>query len=253
MMQAHIRNGLTRKELMAEVFLEMIAGSDSTATAVRMTMLCLMTTPASLRALQHEIDAGVTAGRISSPVTDAEAYQLPYLQAVIKEGLRMFPPSTGHNYKEVPKGGSEIRGYYLPGGTQVGINIQQMMRDKGKFGPDADVFRPERWIEAAKDEETYKEMAATVDLAFGHGKFQCLGKVIAAMELNKVFVEVSPSAVLPRSQACRDEILILTMLQLLRRYDFAVVNPVEPMKLFDAAFWVANDFYLRVTSKASAR
>ena len=137
MMQAHIRNGLTRKELMAEVLLEMIAGSDSTATAIRMIMLCLMTTPAALRSLQREIDSAVTAGRISSPVTDAEAYQLPYLQAVIKEGLRMFPPSTGHNYKEVPEGGSEIHGYHLPGGTQMGINIQQMMRDKGNFGPDA--------------------------------------------------------------------------------------------------------------------
>lgn len=193
MLHAHIRSGLTRKELMAEVFLEMIAGSDSTATAIRMTMLCLLTTPAALLNLQHEIDDAVMSDRISSPITDAEAYQLPYLQAVIKEGLRLFPPSTGHNYKQVPKGGSLILGYYLPEGTQVGINIQQMMRDKEKFGPDADVFRPERWIEDVTDDARHKEMAATVDLAFGHGKFQCLGKAIAAIELNKVFVEVSPS------------------------------------------------------------
>lgn len=67
----------------------------------------------------------------------------------------------------------------------------------------ADVFRPDRWIEAAKDEAMYKEMAATIDLAFGHGKFQCLGKVIAAMELNKIFVEVGPfDAILSLTCAC---------------------------------------------------
>ncbi|KAM0334321.1 hypothetical protein ACHAQA_001345 [Verticillium albo-atrum] len=219
MMQSHIRNGLNRKELMAEVFLSLIAGSDSTATAIRMTFLCLMNTPKALETLHKEIDTAVANGRVSSPIRDAEAYELPYLQAVIKEGLRMFPPSVGHNYKQVPLGGATVCGYHLPEGTQVGINILKMMRDAEVFGPDADVFRPERWLEAAeRSSETYKEMAATVDLAFGHGKFQCLGKTVAYMELNKVFVE------------------------LLRRFDFAVVNVQAPLKLWDAAFWVPDEF-----------
>ncbi|KAH8895795.1 cytochrome P450 [Thozetella sp. PMI_491] len=225
MMQSHIRNGLTRKELMAEVFLEMIAGSDSTATAIRMTLLCLLNTPAALNALRKEMDAGIEAGHISSPIRDAEAYQLPYLQAVIKEGIRMFPPSTGHNYKQVPEGGAEIHGYFLPEGTQLGVNIQCLMRDNKTFGPDADVFRPERWLEVEEAGDRLKEMASTVELAFGHGKFQCLGKTIAAMELNKVFVE------------------------LLRRFDFAVVNPPTPLNLWDAAFWVTTNFWLRVTPR----
>ncbi|KAM0286256.1 hypothetical protein ACHAQH_000984 [Verticillium albo-atrum] len=229
MMQSHIRNGLNRKELMAEVFLSLltsIAGSDSTATAIRMTFLCLMNTPKALATLHKEIDQAIADGRVSSPIRDAEAYELPYLQAVIKEGLRMFPPSVGHNYKQVPPGGATVCGYYLPEGTQIGVNILKMMRDRGLFGPDADVFRPERWTEAsAQRPEMYKEMAATVDLAFGHGKFQCLGKTVAAMELNKVFVE------------------------LLRRFDFAVVNVQAPLKLWDAAFWVTTDFWLRVTPR----
>ncbi|KAK3934715.1 cytochrome P450, partial [Diplogelasinospora grovesii] len=242
MMEAHIRNGLTRKELLAEVFLEMqllvslannlatrIAGSDSTATATRMTLLCLVNTPAAMDALRREIDAGIAAGRISSPVRDAEAYQLPYLQAVIKEGLRMYPPSTGQNHKQSPKGGANIHGYYLPEGTQIGLNVVHMMRDRNTFGPDADVFRPERWLEAAKDEARFKEMSNTVELAFGYGKFQCLGKTVAAMELNKVF--------------------LTTGKQLLRRYDIAVCNPSSPLKLFDAAFWVCNDLWFRVSRR----
>jgi cytochrome P450 len=104
----------------------------------------------------------------------------------------MFPPSTGHNYKEVPKGGVHLLGYYLPEGTQVGVNIMRMLRDKQLFGEDAEVFSPERWLSSETSTDQLKEMASTVELAFGHGKFQCLGKTIAAMELNKVIVEVRP-------------------------------------------------------------
>ncbi|KAJ0338071.1 hypothetical protein KNSL1_012607 [Colletotrichum chrysophilum] len=167
-----------------------IAGSDSTATAIRMTMLCLLNTPASLNGLRREIDAAMSQGRISSPITDVEARELPYLQAVIKEGIRMYPPSTGLNYKQVAKGGAELCGYYLPEGTQLGVNVQKLMRSKETFGIDADVFRPERWLEAAADEERFKEMSDVIELAFGYGRFQCLGKTIAYMELNKIFVEV---------------------------------------------------------------
>ncbi|KXH36485.1 cytochrome P450 [Colletotrichum simmondsii] len=226
MVQQHLRNGVTYKELLAEIFLELIAGSDSTATAVRMTMLCLLNTPSSLNALRHEMDQGIAQGRISSPIRDLEARQLPYLQAVIREGIRMYPPSTGLNYKQVAKGGTQLHGQFLPEGTQMGVNIQQLMRSKDTFGCDADVFRPERWLEAAaEDDDCFRDMCGVVDLAFGHGRFQCLGKTIAAMELNKIFIE------------------------LFRRFDFAVVTPQEPLKLYDAAFWVTTDFWLRRLSR----
>jgi cytochrome P450 len=57
------------------------------------------------------------------------------------------------------------------------------------FGADADVFRPERWIEAGGDERA--EMRRVAELAFGYGRWGCAGKMIALLELNKVFVEVS--------------------------------------------------------------
>ncbi len=118
-----------------------------------MTMLCLLSTPTAVNALQREIDEGVAAGAISSPIRDAEARTLPYLQAVIREGMRVYPPQTGFNYKEVPRGGATVHGFRLPAGTQVGVGIQSIMRSVATFGPDADVFRPERWIEAAAEDE----------------------------------------------------------------------------------------------------
>ena len=79
------------------------------------------------------------------------------------------------------------------------------------FGPDEYIFRPERWIHTSQggdepsDAKLY-EMERNNELLFGYGKYQCLGKSIALMELNKIFVE------------------------LLRRFEFTLLNPDDPWK-----------------------
>ncbi len=82
-----------------------------------------------------------------------------------------------------------INGQFVPGGTAIGWSIFGITRDKGVWGEDADQFRPERWLEVSP--EKFKDMESTLELVFGYGKYQCLGKGIAMMELNKIFVEVS--------------------------------------------------------------
>ena len=56
------------------------------------------------------------------------------------------------------------------------------------FGPDANVYRPERWLDAS--EAQLQRMERNNELIFGYGRFKCLGQIVALMELNKVFVEV---------------------------------------------------------------
>ncbi|KAK0641470.1 cytochrome P450 [Cercophora newfieldiana] len=221
--QSFIKHGLDRDQLVQEILIQILAGSDTTATAIRMTLLFLITSPPALRALLREIDDGVESGRVSSPVTNAEAFAMPYLQAVIHEGLRLYSPGVGPLYKQVPKGGDTIHGYFLPEGTQVGQNMWGIQRRKDVFGEDADVFRPERWLEA--EEGRLKAMKETVDLVFGYGKYQCLGKQMAYMEINKLLVE------------------------LLRRYDFSLVDPVNPMHLRSATLWMTKNFWLKITRR----
>ena len=62
-----------------------------------------------------------------------------------------------------------------------------MHRDKALYGDDAQSFRPERWFE--KDAEKLAAMTRTNDLIFGDGKWQCLGKPVAMMELPKIIFE----------------------------------------------------------------
>ncbi|KAK3986615.1 cytochrome P450 [Cladorrhinum sp. PSN332] len=225
MLQAFINSGMAYDDLVQQMFVQIVAGSITTAAAIRHTLLALISTPSAYTCLQKEIDQNIKSGRISSPViTDAEAEALPYLQAVIREGLRMWPPTTGFGSKQVPKGGDVICGYHVPEGTQIAQNFTGMMRLKSIWGEDADAFRPERWLEA-EAEGKVKLLNSVVDLDFGSGKYQCLGKRLALMELNKVFVE------------------------LLRRYNFALIDPQNRVESKSGVFWVSSEVWLRVTRR----
>jgi cytochrome P450 len=94
-------------------------------------------------------------------------------------------------FKEVPAGGDTVNGLYVPGGTGIGWSAFGLMRNKKVWGDDAKLFRPERWLEGSAEEIRKREI--DVEMVFGYGKYQCLGKNVASLELNKVFVEVSGS------------------------------------------------------------
>ena len=148
-------------------------------------MMHLITNPRIVAKLRSEF----LSSPISSPIKYSEAQDLPYLQAVIKEGLRTWPPIVALMSKEVPPEGDTINGKFIPGGTKIGFGPYGMFRDKATWGKDAEQFRPERWLEVSPDK--LKEMESTLELVFGYGRYQCLGKNLAIMELNKIFVEVS--------------------------------------------------------------
>jgi len=152
---------------------------------MRATLLYIITSPNVLSKLLSEI----STADISNPITDAEARRLPYLQAVIKEGMRVFPPNTGFMSKTVPSEGDTINGIFIPGGTTIGWSPFGLMRSEKIWGADAKLFRPERWFEGSPEERQRKDIE--FEMCFGYGKYQCIGKNIAIIELNKAYVEVS--------------------------------------------------------------
>ncbi|KAF2112117.1 cytochrome P450 [Lophiotrema nucula] len=208
MLGSFIRHGLNQEEASGEALLQVVAGTDTSASTIRAVVLHLLTNPTSYRTLQAEVDTAIAEGRISSPINDSEARQLPYLQAVIKEGLRILPPAAGLFFKTVPAGGDVIDGKFVPAGTQIGSSPFGIHHSKKIFGPDSELFRPERWLEAQG--ERLQEMTSTVDLVFHYGKYQCLGKSVALMEFNKIFVE------------------------LLRRFNLSIVCPERPATISNA-------------------
>ena len=159
------------------------------------------------------------------PIKDAEARRLPYLQAVIKEGLHIMPPATGANFKLVPPEGDVLNGHLILSGTQIGSSYLSIQHSASIFGPDAAVFRPERWLDTKTDATRLANMTSIVDLVFRYGRYQYLGKNVALMEFNKLFVE------------------------LLRRFDFAIVKPETVARVTNAGIWIVEDFCMRVKKR----
>lgn len=76
----------------------------------------------------------------------------------------------------------------MPGGTAIGMNAPAFLKAPAVFGQDANLFRPERFLEA--DDRTRSYMEHETEMAFGNGRYMCAGKPIAFMELNKALFEV---------------------------------------------------------------
>jgi cytochrome P450 len=110
----------------------------------------------------------------------------------------MSPPITGGFGKSVPPGGDVICGLAIPEGTEVHANHMGLMQNEEVFGRGVEMFRPERFLDC--DDATRAKRLKVIDLNFGHGRWLCLGKALAWLELNKIFVEVS-SFILPSHQA----------------------------------------------------
>lgn len=132
------------------------AGSDTTAISLRALFYYLCKNPRTYNTLVDEILASDARGELSEFITYNEAQRMPYFQACMREALRMHPAVGQLLERIVPAEGVTVSGHFLPGGTIVGMNPWVAARDKNVYGKDADVFRPERWLDV--DEATLKLM-----------------------------------------------------------------------------------------------
>ena len=150
------------------------AGSDTTSIAMVAVFYYLMKNPSALQKLHAEIDAAAKAGALSSPhIKYSDAVKLPYLNACIKESMRLHPPLGTSMPRHVPAGGAELAGAFFPAGVKVGVNAAVVQYDKDVFGDDAEAFRPERWL-TTHDKAQLAQMERTM-LVFGAGKRTCIG------------------------------------------------------------------------------
>ena len=113
----------------------------------------------------------------------------------------MRPPLLGLLSKSVPPGGDTLGGQAVPGGTAICTNISTILRSTKLFGPDADTYRPDRFMELQGEDRAALER--NVELAFGSGQWQCVGRVISFMEMNKIVFEASQDSFFSSSRLVR--------------------------------------------------
>jgi cytochrome P450 len=156
---------------------------------------------AILRKEVQETAGGSSAAEKSIDFQSAQ--KMPYLQACIKEAMRLHPATGLPLSRVVPKEGAYIAGRYFPGGVRasssrighalirsqavVGVNTWVAHRNTGVFGSDAEQFRPERWLEATKEQLSRME---EYYLPFGHGSRTCIGKNISLLEISKLIPQL---------------------------------------------------------------
>ena len=143
---------MSQRDLFNHLSNNLLAGSDTTAIGLRSALYFLIKNPSCYAKAVAEVDQADSEGRLSEHVSYEECLKLPYMQAVMKESLRLHPGIGFPLERYVPPEGATICGVDLPGGTIVGINAHVVHRDKGVFGDDAEDFRPERWIEASPEQ-----------------------------------------------------------------------------------------------------
>jgi cytochrome P450 len=163
------------------------AGSDTTSISLSAAFYFLLKNRSSYQRLMEELENALNSGRIGSGngglITWAESQTLAYLDAVIQETFRLHPAVGLCLERVVPKGGCIICGKYIRGGIIVGCNAWVLHRQPEVFGTDANIFRPERWLDASA--ERLSTMKATM-LHFGSGARSCIGKNIALLEIYKL-------------------------------------------------------------------
>ncbi|KAK8037395.1 benzoate 4-monooxygenase cytochrome P450 [Apiospora marii] len=169
--------------LRAESSLLIVAGSDTTSTALSGIFFYLTGDPPRLAKLTAEIRT--TFDSADDIVHGPKLLGCRYLAACIDEGMRLAPPGPSELPREVLPGGLTVRGEYYPPGTIVGTVPWADSRNEAVYDGDATVFRPERWI---VDEES----GVTADSVarrranfhpFTTGPLNCVGKNLAMTEI----------------------------------------------------------------------
>ncbi len=162
LVQARHEDGspMSGEELRDELITLLVAGHETTATALAWTFERLVHNPAALTRLREELDAGEDDS---------------YLDAVIQETLRLRPV-IGLVVRRL-QAPVEIAGYELPAGVTVAPCIHLMHR-RPEIYPDPHAFRPERFLEQAPSTYTW--------IPFGGGVRRCIGASFAQLEMKAV-------------------------------------------------------------------
>ncbi|MDX6642926.1 MAG: cytochrome family, partial [Solirubrobacteraceae bacterium] len=165
--------GLTDVELRDELVTLLLAGHETTATALAWAFERLLRHPDALARLREESAAGEDT----------------YLEAVVKETLRSRPVVM--DVARALTAPVTLNGYELPAGVMV-VPMITLVQSSDRVHDDAQAFRPERFLDGQPAPYTW--------IPFGGGVRRCLGASFATFEMKVVLSTILPAAVLRASR-----------------------------------------------------
>jgi cytochrome P450 len=178
--QREKKNEVSDDEIIMNAALFIVAGSETTATELCGLINYLLRDPERFQKLKDELrGACKTEADLNMDILGA----LPYMNACIEEGLRIFPPVPIGLLRRVPKGGSLIDGHTVPGGTSVCVSSWGASHSASNFyNPDS--FIPERFLPGASPE--FANDVRKAAQPFSTGPRGCIGRNLTYVELRLI-------------------------------------------------------------------
>jgi cytochrome P450 len=161
---------LTDPELRDELMTLLVAGHETTATALTWALYWIHKLPPVREKLLTELQA------VDGPLDPGVVFRLPYLNAVCSETLRIYPVGI-LTFPRVTRSRLELVGASLAPGTTV-VGCIYLTHHREDIYPDPDEFRPERFLERRYSPYEY--------LPFGGGVRRCIGMAFAQFEMKLV-------------------------------------------------------------------
>ncbi|RPD66247.1 cytochrome P450 [Lentinus tigrinus ALCF2SS1-7] len=193
---------LSKEELVAQVSTLIFAGTDTTTAATTRTIHLLAQYPDVQDKLREEIVAAHREKGTNELLYD-DLFDLPYLEAVCRESLRLYPPASiiAKSCRQdtilplrnpiAGVDGQEIQQISVPKGTYIMVGVQAMNRSKELWGEDADQFKPERWLSDLPDSVIQARIPGVYSnmMTFLGGGRACIGFKFAQLDM-KVFLSI---------------------------------------------------------------
>uniref|UniRef100_A0A2P2JNX3 Cytochrome P450 n=1 Tax=Rhizophora mucronata TaxID=61149 RepID=A0A2P2JNX3_RHIMU len=175
----HTRNTIIKATAMTLL----IAGADTTSIALTWILANLLSNRHALERAQEELDLKVGRERW---VEDSDVGNLVYLQAIVKETLRLYPPGP----LSVPHEAAEdfcISGYHVPKGTRLLVNLWKLHRDPNVWSSPEE-FMPERFLTMQANMGVSGQ--DFVLIPFGSGRRSCPGMTFALQAIHMTLAKL---------------------------------------------------------------
>ncbi|KKA18357.1 Fatty acid hydroxylase [Rasamsonia emersonii CBS 393.64] len=212
--------GLTDDSIINNMITFLIAGHETTSGLLSFLFYFLLKNPHAYKKAQEEVDTVI--GRRKITVEDLS--KLPYINACLRESLRLRPTAAAITVEPHPTKNHEDpvtlgKGKYaLEKGERVVILLAKLHRDPEVYGPDADEFKPERMLD-----ENFEKLPKHAWKPFGNGMRACIGRPFAWQEA------------------------LLVVAILLQNFNFQLDDPSYTLRINETLTVKPKDFQMRAT------